>query len=76
MATGELCDSNFVCRLMKDYMEKSSSDTFLVDGFPRSQENIDAWSEVIGDAHNVKFMCVFTVTAEEMKKRLLSRAAY
>jgi adenylate kinase family enzyme len=76
MARGELCDSKFVCELMKDHMDKSSSDTFLVDGFPRSLENIQAWSEVIGDTHNVKFMCLFDVSGEEMRKRLTSRAAY
>ena len=76
MAKGELCDSKFVCGLMKEYMDNNGSETFLVDGFPRSQENIDAWHDVIGDSHNVKFMCLFDVTGEEMKKRLMNRAAY
>ena len=43
MAKGELIDSTYVCGLMKEYMENSESETFLADGFPRSQENIDAW---------------------------------
>ena len=43
MAKGELVDSTFVCGLMKDYIENSTSETFLVDGFPRSMDNIEAW---------------------------------
>lgn len=76
MSSGKLCDSTFVCKLMKEYMDNSDSETFLVDGFPRSQDNIDAWTEVIGDSHNVKFMCLFDVSGEEMKRRLCNRAAY
>lgn len=36
MSSGKLCDSTFVCKLMKEYMDNSDSETFLVDGFPRS----------------------------------------
>lgn len=57
-------------------MNKHNSETYLVDGFPRNQENIAAWKEVIGDSYNVKFMCLFDVSGEEMKKRLMSRSAY
>ena len=28
---------------MSDYIDKSSKNIFLADGFPRSQENIDVW---------------------------------
>jgi len=60
---------------MKEYMANSSHEKFLADGFPRSQENIDAWHEVIGDEHSIEFLLLFDLSPEDMKKRLMSRAA-
>ena len=44
MANGELVSSETVVKLMGEYMGKSDKNIFLADGFPRSQENIDAWN--------------------------------
>jgi len=74
MAKGELIDSTYVCGLMKEYMENSKSETFLADGFPRSQENIDAWNTVIGDSQDVKFLMLFELAGKDMKARLMGRA--
>ena len=45
MAEGKLVTSDVVVGLMKEYMEKSSKNIFLADGFPRSQENVDEWNK-------------------------------
>ena len=49
MASGKLVGSDIVVELMSDYIDKSSKNIFLADGFPRSQENIDVWTEMMGD---------------------------
>ena len=36
--------------MIKNAMEKAGFDKkFLVDGFPRSRDNVDGWNEVMGD---------------------------
>ncbi len=49
MASGALVTSSTVVGLMEDYMNKSTKNVFLADGFPRSQENIDVWTEKLAD---------------------------
>ena len=75
MSEGKLVSSETVVGLMKDYMNKSSKNIFLADGFPRSQENLDVWMKVIGDSADVKFLLLFDLDGEEMLKRLLYRAS-
>ena len=36
MSKGELIKSDYVCGLMEEYMNRSSKNIFLADGFPRS----------------------------------------
>ena len=49
MASGALVSSETVCGLMEEYMNKSKSNIFLADGFPRNQENLDVWNAKLGD---------------------------
>ena len=53
MSNGELISSDYVVGLMEEYMQKSTKHVFLVDGFPRSQGNIDVWNQKIGDKVDV-----------------------
>mmetsp|Transcript_22871 Transcript_22871/g.25399 ORF Transcript_22871/g.25399 Transcript_22871/m.25399 type:complete len:117 (+) Transcript_22871:2-352(+) len=48
---------------------------FLLDGFPRNQENIDEWDKQIGKTANVRFILFIDVSKEVMKERLLARGA-
>ena len=43
MSEGKLVSSETVVGLMEEYMNKSSKNIFLADGFPRSKENIEVW---------------------------------
>ena len=60
---------------MSDYIDKSSKNIFLADGFPRSQGNIDVWNEKMGDKCDVRFLLLFDLDGETMLKRLLYRAS-
>ena len=35
-------------------MLESKSRNFLIDGFPRNQDNLDGWNKQIGDKANIK----------------------
>ena len=75
MKNGELISSEIVVGLMEECMQKSDKKTFLVDGFPRNQENMDVWNKVIGKKVNVKFLLLFDLDRETMLKRMMHRAA-
>lgn len=59
--------------LLKKAMEASGKQKFLIDGFPRSVDNIEKWFEIM-DAHVVLSMVLFFDCPEEvMEQRLLER---
>ena len=43
---------------------------YLIDGFPRSQDNLDGWNTVLGDSVAVEFCLFFDVSEEVMTARL------
>ena len=60
---------------MSDYIDKSSKNIFLADGFPRSQGNIDVWNEKMADKVDFQFLLWFDLPGEIMLERLLYRAS-
>jgi UMP-CMP kinase len=46
---GILVSSEITVRLLKEAMEKSSSNKFLIDGFPRNAENYETWNRDMSD---------------------------
>lgn len=46
---------------------------YLIDGFPRSQENLDGWKRVIGDSVVVPFVLVFDANEDTMIERIIER---
>jgi len=61
-------------------MEKSTRSTgkrnFLIDGFPRSLSNMDAWHDVFGKQSELPTMLYFECPFEELEKRIMGRAKY
>lgn len=77
---GKLVPNEIVVRLLKDAMEKVTRTTgkrnFLLDGFPRSLSNLDAWYEVFGREDELPTMLYFECPFEELEKRIMGRAKY
>ena len=46
---------------------------YLIDGFPRSQDNLDGWNTVLGDSVTIDFCLFFDVSEAVMTERLLER---
>lgn len=40
---------------------------YLLDGFPRSQDNLDAWNATMKDSVDVKFLLYIECTFEVME---------
>jgi UMP-CMP kinase family protein len=71
---GELVSSDLLCTLIKSTFEKHPKTAkFLLDGFPRSQDNLDAWDKVIGNKVEVPFLLFLKCSEETMVKRILER---
>ncbi|KAF2311728.1 hypothetical protein GH714_026424 [Hevea brasiliensis] len=68
---GKIVPSEVTVKLIKKEMESSENYKFLIDGFPRSEENRIAFERIIGAEPNV--VLFFDCPEEEMVKRVLNR---
>ena len=66
---GQIVRSETTVALLRNAMAGESG-PFLIDGFPRSLENLEAFEADVG---NAAFMLFLKVSEEEMEKRLLKR---
>ena len=76
MVDGKLVPGEIAVQLMKKAMEKHgwNKKRYLVDGFPRGQENLDGWQRVMGDSVEVPFVVFFDANEDTMIERILERA--
>lgn len=72
---GKIVPVEITCGLLKKAIEKSGSDRFLVDGFPRNQNNFDGWQKVMSDCVDVKFVLFLDCSEEVCTDRCLKRGA-
>lgn len=76
---GKLVPYEIIVNLLKDAMELSTRMTgennFLIDGFPRSLDNLEGWCEILEDS-KVPKMLYFECGYEVLKKRILGRAKW
>ena len=56
-------------------MEKHgwTSKKFLIDGFPRNEDNQQGWEEVMGEHADMKFVLFLECTEEVMIQRITAR---
>lgn len=80
IAAGKLVPNEIVVRLLKDAMERTTRTTgkrnFLIDGFPRSLSNLEAWYDVFGRESELPTMLYFECPFEVLEQRILGRARY
>ncbi|CAK9161068.1 unnamed protein product [Ilex paraguariensis] len=68
---GKIVPSEVTVKLIKRAIESCENYKFLIDGFPRSEENRKTYERVIGTGPDV--VLFFDCPEEEMVKRVLSR---
>ena len=80
LAAGKLVPNEIIVTLLKDAMETVTRTTgknnFLLDGFPRSLSNLEAWHEVFGHDAELPKMLYFECPYDVLEKRILGRAKY
>lgn len=68
---GNIVPSEVTVKLILREMKTSGNDKFLIDGFPRSEENRIAFERIIGAEPNI--VIFYDCPEDEMVKRVLSR---
>ena len=80
LTAGQLVPNEIMVPLLKDTMEMKTRTTgknnFLLDGFPRSLDNLDGWYEVFGREAELPKMLYFECPYDVLEKRILGRAKY
>lgn len=65
MKNGLIVPVEITIALLRKAMEKSSTKKFLIDGFPRNENNLDGWErEMTEDKCEVKFVLFFECPEE------------
>eukprot|EP00262_Sarcandra_glabra_P002766 TRINITY_DN13160_c0_g1_i1.p1 TRINITY_DN13160_c0_g1~~TRINITY_DN13160_c0_g1_i1.p1 ORF type:complete len:217 (+),score=59.46 TRINITY_DN13160_c0_g1_i1:264-914(+) len=68
---GKIVPSEVTVKLLQHAMHESENDKFLIDGFPRNEENRAAFEHVT--KIEPEFILFFDCSEEEMERRLLNR---
>ena len=65
------------CGLIKKAMQTHgwAERKFLVDGFPRNEDNYSGWNEVMGDCVDVTGVLHFVVEEDTLIQRIQQRSA-
>ena len=75
ISQGKIVPVKITCGLIKKAMDSSGKDKiFLIDGYPRNQENIDGWNEVFGENYKLITSIILGCDEAALEKRLLERA--
>jgi adenylate kinase family enzyme len=80
VTAGKLVPNEIIVTLLKDAMETVTRTTgknnFLLDGFPRSLDNLEAWHEIFGRDAELPKMLYFECPYPVLEKRILGRAKH
>ena len=80
ISEGKLVPNEIVVTLLKNTMESRTRTTgknnFLLDGFPRSLDNLEGWMEVFGHDATLPKMLYFECPYDVLEQRILARAKY
>lgn len=72
---GTIVPVEITCKLLERAMQNSDQDYFLIDGFPRNQDNLDGWQREMTDKVNLLGVLFFECGDDVCIKRCLSRGA-
>ncbi|OQR68957.1 hypothetical protein BIW11_01927 [Tropilaelaps mercedesae] len=70
---GTIVPVEITCSLIEKAMKESGQNRFLIDGFPRNQNNLDGWQKEMGDKAEVLFVLFLNCSEEVATGRCLGR---
>merc|ERR1712013_798913 len=54
ITNGTIVPVEITCSLLERAMTESDKNNFLIDGFPRNEDNLQGWTKVMGDKVNMQ----------------------
>lgn len=72
---GTIVPVEITCSLLETAMNKSGASRFLIDGFPRNQNNLDGWNTAMSEKVEFLFVLFFDCAQETCTERILKRGA-
>lgn len=72
---GTIVPVEITVSLIEAAMEKSKTNKFLIDGFPRNKNNLEGWTSCIGSKVELLFVLFFDCSSEVCEQRCLERGA-
>ena len=73
MNSGQFVSSEELVGFIKAEFEHLKGQKVLLDGFPRNQENVDAWNKIVNDITEIKGYLLLECSKETMLKRSAGR---
>lgn len=70
---GKIVPVEVTCSLLDAAMAKSGKTKFLIDGFPRNQDNLDGWERQMSNKVDFQFVLFFNCSEDICVNRCLSR---
>uniref|UniRef100_H2ZHH9 UMP-CMP kinase n=1 Tax=Ciona savignyi TaxID=51511 RepID=H2ZHH9_CIOSA len=70
---GKIVPVKITCGLLEKAISSSENNKFLIDGFPRNEDNLTGWSDQMGDKVEVKFVLYLDCPKEICTERILNR---
>ncbi|KFD70308.1 hypothetical protein M514_09562 [Trichuris suis] len=71
---GTIVPVEITCRLLENAMKQAyGAIGFIIDGFPRNQDNLDGWKHIMSDRVNVQFVLFMDCPTEICIRRCLNR---
>ena len=75
MSQGKYVPVKITCDLIKKAMDNYSKEKiFLIDGYPRNQDNIDGWLETFGNNYILITSIILDCDEKELERRLIERS--
>lgn len=72
---GKIVPVEITCSLLERAMLQSGKLNFLIDGFPRNEDNLQGWNKVMSEKVNLQFVLFFDCPLDICSKRILKRGA-
>lgn len=70
---GKIVPVEVTCSLLENAMKNSGKSRFLIDGFPRNQDNLDGWNRQMDGKADMQFVLFFDCAEDVCVQRCLGR---
>lgn len=74
MKEGKIVPVEITISLIEKAMNLNCVKKFLIDGFPRNQDNLQGWNKVMEEKVLLKCVLFFECTQDECERRIMERA--